>query len=62
MTGKKNRKMNIPPKKKKKMSILIAFAVKNTQVTTISLQKVKLLNTKCLKCKHHKSMLLKQTK
>ena len=54
--------MNIPPKKKKKMSILIAFAVKNTQVTTISLQKVKLLNTKCLKCKHHKSMLLKQTK
>ena len=63
MTGKKIRKMNIPPKQKMEHTYCVRCKTYtgNSHIGSKTIgNKVKLLKTICLKCKHDKSMFLKQ--
>ena len=63
MTGKKIRKMNIPPKQKMEDTCCVSCKkyTGNSDMSSRTIKnKVKLLKTKCLKCEHDKSMFLKQ--
>ena len=63
--AKKIRTINIPLKQKMEHTYCVS-CIKSTGNRHIGLKriknKVKLLKTKCLKCKHGKSMFLKQIK
>ena len=63
MTGKRNRKINIPPNQKMEHTYSVSFKryTGNNHMSPKTMNnKVKLLKSKCFKCEYDKSMFLKQ--